>query len=572
MSPRPLTSAEAVKLDEIVRPLVQSPQLGARVPRQRNGFQEILRIAKTVTLPPPAGARDVPQGTYEEVLHQLNGIEGDNSRYARFIDPPVLNVMSTVTQKIRALLTEVEEPASVAVDPILPLPTESSLDTHVPPVEIHPIETNGQAHGPDILPAPIDHQGREERSRMNGKHAVPRKRLVPAEKSVKLKKKTAREGNVISEELLNLAREYGLEISGDDAMEHAWERLMTFAKTPMTMLIRGQSGTGKEPFAQAVHAHRKKNGLVPSTKDLVELNCAAINAGIAESELFGHKKGAFTGAIEDRKGKFEDANGGTLFLDEVGDMPLEQQAKLLRVLENGMVTPAGSNKATHVNVKVICATNRPLEKLVEAGKFRNDLLQRLKACQVQLPSWADRDDTHKKAVIDFLVPGLKKKYQGEHFIDIDGAGYLYLLEGHFGGNVREVKNLMERAYIMASGKAKAGSTVMLGRADFEGAMDPEPAEEPTGAMRRHGAFEHGNLTPETGGYSLPLVLHLPSTPDIADIQSQITALLAHLMYHGQAHGSVNNAAKLLGVSRRTLTSWRTEYDKRQQAERKEPQE
>jgi two-component system response regulator HydG len=182
-------------------------------------------------------------------------------------------------------------------------------------------------------------------------------------------------------------------------------KLQRIAPTDATVLIQGDTGTGKELVAKAIHQNspRKK-------RPFVALNCAALSENILESELFGHIRGAFTDASADRQGKFEYADGGTLFLDEVGDMPIPTQIKLLRVLENSEITRVGSNEPVKVNVRILSATNRDLEKAIEGGSFREDLYHRLKVVTINLPRLADRREDIP-LLVEYFVKDFAKKHQ-----------------------------------------------------------------------------------------------------------------------------------------------------------------
>ncbi|MBY0346746.1 MAG: sigma-54 dependent transcriptional regulator, partial [Hydrotalea flava] len=171
------------------------------------------------------------------------------------------------------------------------------------------------------------------------------------------------------------------------SVQLAIEAARKVAQTDATVLLTGETGTGKEVFAQAIHqAGKRKNG------NFIAVNCSAFSKELLENELFGHKAGAFTGAIKDTKGIFEEANEGTIFLDEIGEMPLDLQAKLLRVIETGEFLKVGDNNVTRVNVRLIAATNRDLKKEVNAGRFREDLFYRISVFQIQLPSLRERID------------------------------------------------------------------------------------------------------------------------------------------------------------------------------------
>lgn len=221
------------------------------------------------------------------------------------------------------------------------------------------------------------------------------------------------------------------------------ERLHQFGKT--SVLITGESGTGKELVARAVHHHSPR-----SAGPFVPVNCVAIPGELAESLFFGHMKGAFTGAASDRKGFFELADGGTLFLDEIGDMPATLQAKLLRVLEDGEITPVGSTKSRRVDVRVLSATNADLQAKIASGDFRQDLFFRLARYTVQTPPLRDRTEDLPLLASHFLEifateMGLAAPPLTDEAVDT--------LKGYsFPGNVRELKNVMERALILSAGK------------------------------------------------------------------------------------------------------------------------
>ncbi|WP_185217921.1 sigma-54-dependent transcriptional regulator [Sphingobacterium mizutaii] len=216
------------------------------------------------------------------------------------------------------------------------------------------------------------------------------------------------------------------------------------AQTDATVLLLGETGTGKEVFAQAIHYDSKRN-----SKSFVALNCSAVSKDLLESELFGHVAGAFTGALKDKKGLFEEANQGTLFLDEIGEMPIELQAKLLRVLETGEFLKVGESRPTKVNVRVIAATNRNLEQEAEEGMFRSDLYYRLSVFTITLPSLKDRSSDIPLLVKHFVALQAAKLNMPVPKID---DSYIDLLQKHtWKGNVRELKNSIERSLILIEG-------------------------------------------------------------------------------------------------------------------------
>jgi formate hydrogenlyase transcriptional activator len=210
------------------------------------------------------------------------------------------------------------------------------------------------------------------------------------------------------------------------------------------VLIRGETGTGKELIARAIHDLSPRR-----ERTLVKINCASIPTGLLESELFGHERGAFTGAIAQKIGRFELADGGTLFLDEVGDIPLELQPKLLRVLQEQEFERLGSTRTKKVDVRVVGATNRNLEEMVAAGEFRNDLYYRLNVFPITLPPLRDRPDDVPRLVRYFVQKFARRMSKP---IESIPAEAMSLLRGYdWPGNVRELENAIERAVILSSG-------------------------------------------------------------------------------------------------------------------------
>lgn len=231
-------------------------------------------------------------------------------------------------------------------------------------------------------------------------------------------------------------------VSVDPAMEAALNVAARSAPSRASVLILGESGTGKELVAQAVHAASpRKDGL------FVAVNCAALNENLLESELFGHEKGAFTGADQMRKGRFEQADGGTLFIDEVGEIPFSAQAKLLRVLQERVVERVGGNQPIPVDVRLISATHQDLDALVTSGRFREDLLYRLKVVTVTLPPLRARRQDIPKLVDRFLA--LYAKENGKTIQGVSREAMDVLMRYNYPGNVRELQNTLERAVVMA---------------------------------------------------------------------------------------------------------------------------
>ncbi|WP_310568954.1 sigma-54 dependent transcriptional regulator [Gemmatimonas sp.] len=221
------------------------------------------------------------------------------------------------------------------------------------------------------------------------------------------------------------------------------ERIDKVAGTPARVLITGENGTGKELVARAIH-----RGSLRAKKPFVEVNCAAIPSELIESELFGHMKGSFTGAIADRAGKFEQADGGTLFLDEIGDMSLSAQAKVLRVLQDGFVTRIGGSKPIQVDVRVLAATNKLLEDEIANGRFREDLFYRLNVVPITVPPLRERREDIEQLVVYFLQQFAAR--DGLPARGITDEALVRLSELDWPGNVRELRNTVERLVILAS--------------------------------------------------------------------------------------------------------------------------
>lgn len=227
-------------------------------------------------------------------------------------------------------------------------------------------------------------------------------------------------------------------------MQSVREKIRMVAPSTATVLITGESGSGKELAARSVYEQSERRN-----KPLVTLNCAVLSKELIGSELFGHERGAFTGAIARRRGKFELADKATLFLDEIGELSLEHQAKLLRVIEDGVIERLGAEQGFKVNVRIIAATNRELELEVEAGRFRSDLYHRLKVFEIKLPALSEHsEDITELAEIFLKQFSLKLSRVGLKFSD---NALTALKEYHWPGNVRELRNVIERAVIMSVG-------------------------------------------------------------------------------------------------------------------------
>ncbi|WP_435274553.1 nitric oxide reductase transcriptional regulator NorR [Psychrobium sp. nBUS_13] len=255
-------------------------------------------------------------------------------------------------------------------------------------------------------------------------------------------------GNIKSNEIIGNSPE----------MQQLMHEIRLVAPSPFTVLIQGETGVGKELVASAIHAHSSRVHAA-----IVHVNCAALPENLIESELFGHEKGAFTGAEKSRAGKFSIANGGTLFLDEIGELPLSAQSKLLRVLQNNEIQALGQDKVEIVDVRIIAATNRDLAQEVEDGRFRADLYHRLSVYPVSVPALRDRmDDVHLLA--GFFCETLKRKL-GLAQIALS-AEFLDALEHYqWPGNVRELEHFINRATLRAKAQNKPPFAIKLNKQD-----------------------------------------------------------------------------------------------------------
>ena len=233
-------------------------------------------------------------------------------------------------------------------------------------------------------------------------------------------------------------------VGASPALKEVLDLVRTVAPTDSTVLIEGETGTGKELIAQAVHTHSRRRHC-----PFMKLNCAAIPVGLLESELFGHERGAFTGALARKIGRFEAANGGTLFLDEIGDIPSELQAKLLRVLQDGEFERLGSTQTIRVNVRLVAATNADLSKMVSEKRFRSDLYYRLNVFPVPVPPLRDRVEDIPMLVEHFLARYAKRMQK--HIETIPGNVMEALTVHTWPGNIRELQNFIERSVILTAG-------------------------------------------------------------------------------------------------------------------------
>ncbi len=274
--------------------------------------------------------------------------------------------------------------------------------------------------------------------------------------------------NELLRERIGGGAQFGGIIARDPAMEEALNVVARAAPSRATVLVRGESGTGKELVARAVHDASPR-----ADKPFVGVNCAALNKGLIESELFGHEKGAFTGATDRRVGRFEQANGGTLFIDELAEIPAEVQVKLLRVLQERKIERVGSGTEIEVDVRLIGATHRDLQGLVADGGFREDLFYRLNVVSVQLPPLRSR-----KRDIPVLVEHFIARYAEENAKTIEGVSKEamdLLMRYVYPGNVRELQNIIERAVVMARGDVVTKNDLSLEGQEMQSAAESLPS-------------------------------------------------------------------------------------------------
>jgi Nif-specific regulatory protein len=258
-------------------------------------------------------------------------------------------------------------------------------------------------------------------------------------------------------------------VGSSPALQRVLDIVKKVAKSNTTVLIRGETGTGKELIAGAIHHNSLRN-----SRNFVKVNCAALQENLLESELFGHEKGAFTGADKQRIGRFEQADGGTLFLDEIGDMSPSTQAKILRVLQEHEFERLGGTRTLRVDVRLIAATNRDLPSMVQAGQFREDLYYRLNVVSIEMPPLRERKDDIVPLANSFL-----RRFAGELKKKIDGLepeAQKLLMRYNWPGNIRELENTVERAILLAEGRAIASTDLRLGEVPTAG-----------GSMRDHAA-------------------------------------------------------------------------------------
>ncbi len=331
-----------------------------------------------------------------------------------------------------------------------------------------------------------------------------------------------------------LEQRHDLVIGGTPAMQEVYKVIGRVAPTDATVLIQGETGTGKELIAKTIHHHSSRGG------PFMALNCSAIPNELLESELFGYERGAFTGAIERRIGKFEAAAGGTLFLDEIADMPLALQAKLLRVLQEREFTRVGGREAIRADVRIIAATNQDLEAAVRAGRFREDLYFRLNVVRITVPPLRERLADVPELIEFFL--GKVNRELGTALVGVSAEARDLLLRHSWPGNVRELENALVRAAVLARGRTLVSEDFALAGQPRQPAGDALPLEE--AVRRRLAELLAADAT------ALPSDLH-------ALLISAVERPLIEVVLE-RAGGNQVKAAEMLGINRNTLRKKITE--------------
>ncbi|MBA4188791.1 MAG: sigma-54-dependent Fis family transcriptional regulator [Planctomycetaceae bacterium] len=328
-----------------------------------------------------------------------------------------------------------------------------------------------------------------------------------------------------------LDEKFGFEgvVGNGPKMQRVLQLLRAYAPTTASVLVLGENGTGKELVAKALHTNSPRRN-----KPFVAMNCAALNENLLDDEMFGHEDGSFTGAKGQRKGRFEYAHGGTLFLDEVGDMPLSLQAKLLRVLENGEVVRIGANSPVTVDVRVIAATNKDIQKEVEAGRFRQDLFYRLKVGTIRLPTLRERREDVPPLGAHFLRELAKK--HGKPVPKVAASVWRAFENYDWPGNVRELRNLIDSMLVL----------------DLDGELTFDDLPEDAG-VRPHGL--PGGATTAAGADQF---IGRP----LEEVERYYTEKALEM-----TEGNREEAAKLLGIAERTLyrkiQEWKKVADKKE---------
>ena len=345
---------------------------------------------------------------------------------------------------------------------------------------------------------------------------------------------------VIAVEPLLESEDYDMGIVGrSQSMQEVFKTIGQLAGSDATALITGESGTGKELVAKAIYHNSQRND-----RAYLPINCAAIPENLLESELFGHEKGAFTGATSKRIGKFEQCHQGTIFLDEIGDMTLATQAKILRVLQNGTIERVGGEKSIRVDVRIIAATNKKLEEAVAANEFREDLFYRLNVVRVNLPPLRERSEDIP-LLIDYFLRVIAES-EGSKVKSILETAQSALLSYPWPGNVRELENVMRRTIVMAKGDA-----IRLDDLPKDLQSNTKSAFEIDKKNLNHSELSASNAASiDISALAGTLFQWAKSQPDLAILPAVERELVAHALR--ETNGNQVRASKLLGITRATL--------------------
>ncbi|NOS70512.1 MAG: sigma-54-dependent Fis family transcriptional regulator [Verrucomicrobia bacterium] len=320
-------------------------------------------------------------------------------------------------------------------------------------------------------------------------------------------------------------------VGGTQVMQEVFKLIGQLAATDATALITGESGTGKELVARAIYHHSER-----SKQTFLAVNCAAIPEQLLESELFGHERGAYTGAVNQRIGKFEQCNNGTIFLDEIGDMTAPTQTKMLRVLQSGTFERVGGNAAIKVNVRVIAATNKPLEQAVAARQFREDLFYRLNVVRIHIPPLRDRREDIPLLVNYFLKKIARE--QGREPKSMAASAVKALEKYHWPGNVRELENIIRRAHVIAKSEALLPADLP---AEITGLTASAGAA--TSVAKEISSSDAASLARQL----FQIAKRDPKLKVIATVERELVIQALKETDNNQVH-----AAKLLGITRATL--------------------
>jgi DNA-binding NtrC family response regulator len=320
-------------------------------------------------------------------------------------------------------------------------------------------------------------------------------------------------------------------IGSSQSMQEVYKLIGQVAEQNVTVLILGESGTGKEMVARAIHHYSRRSG-----KPFLEVNCAALPEALLESELFGHEKGAFTGAYERHTGKFEQADGGTMFLDEIGEMSLLTQAKILRVIQYGEFTRLGGKQVIHTDVRLLVATNRNLEQMINEGTFREDLYYRLNIISINLPPLRRREGDIPQLVNYFL--SRYSRETGRELRGIEKSAMRRLCEYHWPGNVRQLENCIRRAIVLAKSSTLTGENLELDTAIAE--TQEETMADDTRALDR-------------------ILENIASGRNPVKLWPVVEEKLIRLALD-RTRGNQAEAARILGIHRNTLRNRMDRYN------------